>query len=961
MSKYTFDDFWKQPVSKEIFNKKYNLHNENEEQFFNNIASEIASVEKDEIRDFWKSKFYDEIASTRFIPAGRILANARTFSKLKNYNNCFTIEINDDMQEIYRSLAEDAQISKMGGGVGFNISKLRPEGDKLTRGGEASGPLSFLKVFNESAKIIMTGGQRRSAHIAVMNVDHPDIEKFITVKQGDKNKELTQFNISVGITDAFMKAVEKDDDWNLKFNGKVYKTLKAKELYEKIVKNAFEHNEPGIFNLDHVNKYNNGWYMYNIEAVNPCFTGDTIVATADGRNGVPIKQLAEEEKEFNVFSAMIKNQRNKLRYSRWKSEIKKAKAFKTGTRKIITINLSDGTSFRCTPDHLLARPDGSYIEAQYSNGVELEKFYSFSDKNSLKFYRHINTKSNGYGRQYRMIWENDNGKYDGMSFNIDHKDGNPTNDVLNNLTLLSKEDHKLKTGKEWEEKGNPLSRMNKIELSYTQSIKNIKANASKYSWTDSKLEEELEKFKDQNEKPIKKDLNVYLDERIFVESTEDNNEVEDVYDLTVEDNHNFYILTNTDDDKFLNSSGCLVHNCGEIPLVSYGVCDLGALNLTKFIVDPFTEDAHFNFNKFEKSIYTAVRFLDNVLDATDYPLEKIKERARGDRKIGLGFTGLADAMAMLNIRYGDEESKNLSEKIARALRDYSYIASVELAKEKGPFPNYNEKYLEGNFIKKLHQETINSIEDYGIRNVTLNTVAPTGTTSFSLGQNCSSGIEPIFSLQYDRKIRTGKDDETTTETVYDYAWLLYREITSNTEAPDTFVTTMDIDPYDAIDIQAIFQKYIDSSISKTANLPPGYTLDQYKDLFSYAYKNGLKGFTSFNPEGCASPETKVLTTDGIKEFGEIFEKENIDIYDEENRGWHYLKNNLEFYDENGNSCKINKAFIKGLTSNMLNITLESGETLCVSSEHKFRINGEWVKAEDLQEGDDLDVYKGERS
>lgn len=721
--------FWHQPISREIFEKKYNLYQETELEVFRSISKEVASPEREEVREYWEEEFFNLISSTQFIPAGRILANARPFSKLKNYNNCFTISIKDDMQEIYNALKEDAMISKMGGGVGFNVSGIRPKGDILSRGGEASGPLSFLKVFNESAKIIMTGGQRRAAHIAIMNVDHPDIEEFITIKQGDKNKELTQFNISVGLTDAFMEAVDNDEDWNLQFDGKVYKTVKARDLYNKIAENAYEHNEPGIFNLDTVNRYNNGWYMYYIQEVNPCFTGDTIIATADGRNGTPIKQLAEENKEFNVYSARKKTQGNRPGLSKWKAEIKKATAFKTGTRKVITVNLSDGTSFKCTPDHLLARPDGSYVEARDSEGVELEK------------------------------------------------------------------------------------------------------------------------FKDENEKPIKEDLNVYLDSRIFVESIEDKNEIEDVYDLTVEDNHNFYILTNTDDDKFLNSSGCLVHNCGEQPIPAYNVCDLGAMNLTKFVRSPFTDDAYFDFHSFFKSVAKAVRFLDNVLDATDYPLEKIRQQATKNRRIGLGFTGLADAFAMLGVKYGSNESKYLSEEIGKALRDASYEASIDLAEEKGAFENFEEKFLESNFVKTLENKTQERIKKYGIRNVNLNTVAPTGTTSFSLGQNCSSGIEPIFSLQYDRKIRTGRGEETTTETVYDYAWLQYQEITGEAEAPDYFTTTMDVDPYDAIDIQAIFQKYIDASISKTANLPMGYTFDQYKDLFRYAYKRGLKGFTSFNPEG----------------------------------------------------------------------------------------------------------------
>ncbi len=398
-----------------------------------------------------------------------------------------------------------------------------------------------------------------SAHIAIMNIDHPDIEKFITAKQGDKNKALTQFNISVGITDDFIKAYKRDENWDLKFNGQVYKTVKAKDLYEKLVENAFEHNEPGILNLSAINKYNNGWYLYDIQECNPC---------------------------------------------------------------------------------------------------------------------------------------------------------------------------------------------------------------------------------------------------------------------------------------------------GEQPIPPYSVCNLGAINLTKFVLQPFSDNPAFDYNGFEETIHTGVRFLDNVLDATSYPLDEIREMSLNDRRIGLGFTGLADMLAMMKVKYGSKESKKLSKEIAESLRNFSYEASINLAKEKKPFPRFDrDKYLKGSFIKQLPHKIRDDMYEYGIRNININTTAPTGTTSFSLGQNCSSGIEPIFSLEYDRKIRTGRDDETTTETVYDYAWLLYKEIIGDDKTPEYFVTTNDVDPYDAIAIQSIFQKYIDASISKTANLPMDYTFEEYKNLFLYAYDEGLKGFTSFNPGG----------------------------------------------------------------------------------------------------------------
>lgn len=549
---------WKQKISREIFEAKYCLHGEKSpEEVFRLIAAETASVEID--KDKWTKTFYNELVAGRLIPAGRILANARPESRMKNYNNCFTIDIEDSMEGIYESLKEDATISKMGGGVGFDISKLRPKGASLSNGSESSGVISFLRIFDQSAKTIMTGGQRRSAHIALLDISHPEIEDFITVKKGDKNKELTQFNISVKVTDGFIRAVKSDSDWDLVFKGKVYKTVKAKYLYDLLAKNAYTHNEPGIFYSDTVERYNNGYWAFKMDRVNPC---------------------------------------------------------------------------------------------------------------------------------------------------------------------------------------------------------------------------------------------------------------------------------------------------GELVMPPYSLCCLSAINLTQFVENPFSEGADFDFELFASTVKTGVRFLDNILDVTDYPLEKIETFSKKWRRIGLGITGLGDLFTMLSIKYGSEESHKLSQRIAESLRNNSYKASAELAAEKGVFTSFDkEKYLDAEFIKNLPEDIRSMIAANGIRNVQMNTIAPTGTTSLSVGNNCSSGIEPIFALIYNRTIRTGTGDETYIEQVSDYSYGLYREITGSEEIPEYFVTTKDIDAYDSIDIQAAFQKYIDHSISKTLNLQDNTSFNEYQDLFMYAYNKGLKGFTTFNPNG----------------------------------------------------------------------------------------------------------------
>ena len=536
---------------------------------FHGVAKEVASAEKNkELKTFWENEFYNSMFSGKFIPGGRILANARPNATLKQYNNCFVIPMEDSMEGIYEALRQDAVISGQGGGVGFNISTLRPKNAKLSKGGTSSGAVSFLKIFNESAKVIQTGGGRRSAHIAILNIDHPDIEEFITIKHGDSNKELTQFNLSVGITDKFINCVENNLDWNLTFKDKIFKTVKANYLFNLLIENAFIHNEPGIINLDHVNKYNTGYWAFNISACNPC---------------------------------------------------------------------------------------------------------------------------------------------------------------------------------------------------------------------------------------------------------------------------------------------------GEIFMPDFSLCCLSSINLSQLVVNPFENNASLNFQELEKLISIGVRFLDNVLDVTEYPLPQIKKTSMNWRRIGLGFTGLADMFAMMKISYGSSESLKFSEVLAKFFMRASYSASINLSEEKGQFPSLDrQKFINGNFISEnLPDPMKQKILKSGIRNIAMLTIAPTGTGSLTVGNNCSSGIEPIFAINYDRNIRTGVNDETKKETVYDFAYLKYIDWQKNKdgnpalteESKNWFTTTADINPYSAINVQATFQKYWDHSISKTANLPNNYKFEDYKGLWLYAYKKGLKGFTSFNPNG----------------------------------------------------------------------------------------------------------------
>lgn len=288
--------------------------------------------------------------------------------------------------------------------------------------------------------------------------------------------------------------------------------------------------------------------------------------------------------------------------------------------------------------------------------------------------------------------------------------------------------------------------------------------------------------------------------------------------------------------------------CGEQPLPPYGACLLGAINLTKFVLNPFTDRARIDFTNLTDTIKVAVRMLDNVIENSEFPLEKQKQEAFDKRRLGLGVTGLANMLAMLQSTYGSEESIDRIDDLMDFFTNMAYSASCNLAEEKGSFLLLDrEKYVQSEFIKGLDEEITEKIMANGIRNSHLTTIAPTGTTSMFAG-NVSSGLEPVFALSYDRKIRNGQEGDESTYEMVDYGLLKYREIAGDDkDLPDYFVTTADITPQQHIDVQATIQRWIDSSTSKTINVPTDFPFEDFKDIYTSAYEKGLKGCTTFRP------------------------------------------------------------------------------------------------------------------
>ena len=549
------------PIAEQIWDMKYRLRAPNGEPIdkdvqasWRRVAKALAEAENEGQRPHWEEQFYQALADYKYLPAGRILAGVGTGRNVTLFN-CFVMgRIEDSISGIFEAVQEAAITMQQGGGIGHDFSSLRPKGAPVKGvGADASGPLSFMDVWDSMCRTIMSAGSRRGAMMGTMRCDHPDIEEFITVKQDAKR--LRMFNLSVLVTDDFMAAVKADEDWELKFDGVIYRTIKARNLWERIMRATYDAAEPGVIFIDRINKANNLSYCEAISATNPC---------------------------------------------------------------------------------------------------------------------------------------------------------------------------------------------------------------------------------------------------------------------------------------------------GEQPLPPYGACLLGSLNLARFIQSPFDKKARMDEAGLKNITATALRMMDNVIDVSRFPLPQQEHEAKAKRRIGLGITGLADALVMLGLTYGSEKAQKAAKRWMEIIETAAYEASIELAKEKGAFPLFEaEKYLASGHIRQLPEALRKKIEKHGIRNALVTSIAPTGTISLYAG-NISSGIEPIFSLSYERKVLM-PDGSHRREEVEDYAVSLYRELHGEGDLPQYFVTAQNLTPHDHLVMQAAVQAHVDSSISKTVNCPADISFADFRALYEEAYDLGLKGCTTYRP------------------------------------------------------------------------------------------------------------------
>ena len=802
-------------LSLAIYNKKYRNNDESFEEFLNRISAGNNAIK-------------ELILQKKFIFGGRILSNRGVTGKTTSLSNCYVLEPpKDNIESIFDCASKMARTFSYGGGVGTDVSKLRPRGAKVHNAAkESTGAVSFIDIFSQVTGTISQSG-RRGALMVSIDINHPDVEEFIDCKTDLERVKYA--NISVRVSDDFMKAVENNEDYllhypcdmsiskeelqQLNYNeltcvesmaGPVYlKKIKAADLFNKLVKNNWDYAEPGMLFWDRITQNNivSNDPDFQYAGVNPCLTGGSLIQTVEGE--IPIKDLVGT----TPYVYCMDNE--------GKLTIRKAiKVWKTRENANLVEVITGKGKLICTPDHRIYTTNRGWVEAY--NLQHGDKIKGLNRQTTGHKYCSVGLSGTQYEKEHRFIARH---FYNIEDMDVHHINDNGFDNRLSNLEVITHEEH------------SKLSNIGKI----------IECNRDKE--TGRYLSKEEHKTRDC------KNLGKQVGNNWFVYEVRELNYTEDVYDMTVEDTHNFI------------ANGFVVHNCAEEPLPAGGACLLGSLNLSEFVLYPFTKQAQIDWDCLEEATRLAVRALNQVLieGATLHPLKEQQDSCLKWRQIGLGTTGLADCLIKLGITYGSEDSCKAIEKLYRKIATDAVLESLDMAKEYGCYPACKKELLpESSFIKSLGLPTdmLKDMKQYGLYNSQILTCAPTGSIGTML--NCSTGVEPQFALKYTRKTQSleGKDTffDVNAKIVDDYLQIH----TDAKELAKYFITSEDITPINRVKVQSTLQRFIDASISSTVNLPKEATVNQVAEIYKEAWKQGLKGITIYR-RGCK--REGILTTE----------------------------------------------------------------------------------------------------
>jgi ribonucleoside-diphosphate reductase alpha chain len=898
------------------------------------VALAAAQAEAPGRRRDWALRFGKALAGHRFLPAGRILAGAGTGRRVTLFN-CFVMgAIPDSMDGIFSHLREAALTLQQGGGIGYDFSTLRPKGAPVAGvGADASGPVSFMDVWDSMCRTIMSAGSRRGAMMATLACDHPDIEDFIAAKQTPGR--LTNFNLSVLVSDAFMAAVKDDAPWDLVFAGRVHKTVRARDLWDRIMRATYDYAEPGVIFIDRINQQNNLAYCEAIRATNPCLTSDSWIMTGEGPR--QISQLVGRE-----FVAIADGKE-------WPSDARGF--FSRGTKAVAELRTKEGYRLRLTPDHRLRRVtrrtrwscewewaeagacstgdellihdhrlaprwgDDAASEREAAEGYLLGLLIGDgvlkSDAAVLSVWpgrrvangaderpgvQGVMTAVMGAVRHFRHRadfkgWAEIPGRGEwrltlGALGKLAHEHGLApgAKRITPAIEQRSRAFHAALLRGLFDTDGSVQGSQEKgvsvrlaqsdlgtlesaqrmlLHLGIASSIYRQHREAGIREMPDGRGGSKQYAIRAQHELVVSgSNLKTFAEQVGFADSAKSSRLANALGSYERSLNDEPFVATISEiapageAEVFdaavpglnaFDANGFWAHNCGEQPLPPYGACLLGSINLAKLVKNPFGDDAHVDLDELAELTHTAIRLMDDAIDISRFPLPEQENEARAKRRIGLGVTGLADALIFCRTRYGSAESLVLIESWLAALSHAAYAGSVDIAREKGAFALFDAKeYLDRPHIRALPQEIRDGIAAHGIRNGLLTSIAPTGTISLFAG-NVSSGIEPVFAYVYKRRILQ-PDGTRTEEDVEDYAYKLFRaRFGESAVLPDYFVNAQTLTPADHLAVQAAAQKYIDSSISKTINVPAAISFEAFKDVYTSAYAMGCKGCTTYRP------------------------------------------------------------------------------------------------------------------
>jgi ribonucleoside-diphosphate reductase alpha chain len=833
----------------------------------------------------------------RILPAGRQQKAVGTPHRVTAFNCFVGADIEDSMEGIMDELKRSALTLRAGGGMGWNFSTLRPKGEAvrgLGDGATSSGPVSFMKVWDAMCGTIMSAGFRRGAMMGVLDIDHPDALDFVHAKRTPGM--LTNFNVSIAATNAFMDAVKSDGLYELRFKGQRYRDVRALDVWSVLMENNWDWAEPGVLFIDRINAMNPLQYCETLRATNPCLTGETTTLTRHGHERLDVLAAAGREVEI------------------WDGEqFVSVLPRKTGTNSpLLRVRLSNGVELECTPYHGFDLATGVRVEARdlqpedalqryempvIEGGLDHSEAYTQGFFSGDGWVNHPTRDSASvilglYGEKRALL---ESGRLTGVTSSSEiggdrtyvYVEANHLNQDkafvpgvdwsvqsrLDWLAGLSDADGAIVTGSPTAQSLQICSidrefllsvRLMLTTLGVTDPtvaiskaakktvMKNGSGGFAEYDcqtlhrlslspWNLAKLQAMGLKF---NRLDTSKNLPKHSSARFTrVLEVLDEGKTADVYCYT-----NPISGRGTFD-------GVVTGQCGEQPLPAFGACLLGSLNLVRYLRPSlvqkgalFASSWDLDFELLGLDVAAAARAFDNVIDRTFYPLPEQEVEAKTKRRMGIGITGAANAFETMGRPYGTDEYIALQEEVLRFILNTAYRTSVQMAREKGSFALFDaDLWLQSGFARSgaLDEDVLEGIRRYGLRNGLMTSIAPTGTISLT-ADNVSSGLEPVFAVEQTRLVNmAGGQVEVE---LNDYAFAKY-----GTKP----VTAERVTPRDHVRVLCSAQKYIDSAVSKTVNVKgkkagsngTGTTFAEFQSLYIQAYDGGAKGCTTFNSTG----------------------------------------------------------------------------------------------------------------